>query len=29
MTATATPQSATKQLVDYWTDGGVAVIGVE
>jgi len=26
MTATATPQSATKQLVDYWTDGGVAVI---
>jgi enoyl-CoA hydratase/carnithine racemase len=28
MTATATPQSeqAVKQLVDYWTDGGVAVI---
>jgi enoyl-CoA hydratase/carnithine racemase len=28
MTATATPQTpgATKSLVDYWTDGGVAVI---
>jgi enoyl-CoA hydratase len=28
MTATAKPQTeqATKQLVDYWTDGGVAVI---
>jgi len=28
MTATATPQDAqaTKQMVDYWTDGGVAVI---